>query len=149
MSPELAEAVDVALRIDPRQRYPTAAEMSRALQEGARGIAPGAGTAIVPPAGATAQTVVAHDPRTRVTPRQPRQGQPRREPEPEPERTPLNRRRIAAGLIAGLLIAVVIVVVVLSLQSNGTVQLQHPDRFSRDFPTALQQLTNLINNNTA
>ena len=149
VSPELAEAVDVALRIDPRQRYPTAAEMSRALQEGARGIAPGAGTAIVPPAGATAQTVVAHDPRTRVTPRQPRQGQPRREPEPEPERTPLNRRRIAAGLIAGLLIAVVIVVVVLSLQSNGTVQLQHPDRFSRDFPTALQQLTNLINNNTA
>ena len=78
VSPELAEAVDVALRIDPRQRYPTAAEMSRALQEGARGIAPGAGTAIVPPAGATAQTVVAHDPRTRVTPRQPRQGQPRR-----------------------------------------------------------------------
>jgi len=152
VSPELAEAVDVALRIDPRQRYPTAAEMARALQEGARGIAPGAGTAIVPPAGATAQTAVAHDPRTRVagvTPRQPRQGQPRREPEPEPERSPVNRRRIAAGLIAGLVIAVVIVVVVLSLQSNGTVQLRHPDSFSRDFPNALQQLTDLINSNTA
>ena len=152
VSPELAEAVDVALRIDPRQRYPTAAEMARALQEGARGIAPGAGTAIVPPAGATAQTAVSHDPRTRVagvTPRQPRQGQPRREPEPEPERSPVNRRRIAAGLIAGLVIAVVIVVVVLSLQSNGTVQLRHPDSFSRDFPNALQQLTDLINSNTA
>ena len=152
VSPELAEAVDVALRIDPRQRDPTAAEMARALQEGARGIAPGAGTAIVPPAGATAQTAVAHDPRTRVagvTPRQPRQGQPRREPEPEPERSPVNRRRIAAGLIAGLVIAVVIVVVVLSLQSNGTVQLRHPDSFSRDFPNALQQLTDLINSNTA
>ena len=55
VSPELAEAVDVALRIDPRQRYPTAAEMARALQEGARGIAPGAGTAIVPPLVAAAR----------------------------------------------------------------------------------------------
>ena len=41
--PELASAVGVALRIDPRQRYPTAAEMARALEEGARGIEPGHG----------------------------------------------------------------------------------------------------------
>ena len=54
VSPELAAAVDVALRIDPRQRYPTAAEMARALDEGERGIEPGHGTAIVPPAGPTA-----------------------------------------------------------------------------------------------
>jgi serine/threonine protein kinase len=152
VSPQLADAVDVALRIGPRQRYPTAAEMARALQEGARGIPPGEVTAIVPPAAASPQTAVAHDERTRVagvTPRQPRQGVPRRDPAPEPEPAPVQRRRLAAALIAGLVIAVVIVVVVLSLQSNGTVQLQHPGTFSREFPTALQQLTNLINNNTA
>jgi serine/threonine-protein kinase len=160
VSAELADAVDVALRIDPRQRYPTAVEMARALQEGARGIAPGEGTAIVPPAGASAQTAIARDERTRVahddrtrvagvTPRQPRQGQPRREPAPEPEPSPVRTRRIAAALIAGLLIAVVIIVVALSLQSNGTVQLQHPGTFSKSFPTALQQLTNLINSNTS
>jgi eukaryotic-like serine/threonine-protein kinase len=49
VAPELASAVAIALRIDPRERYPTAAEMSRAIEEGARGIAPGSGTAVVPP----------------------------------------------------------------------------------------------------
>ena len=46
--PELARAVEVAMRIDPRQRYPTAAEMGRAIEEGAKGVDPGSGTAIVP-----------------------------------------------------------------------------------------------------
>jgi serine/threonine-protein kinase len=161
VSPELAAAVDVALRIDPRLRYPTAVEMARGLEEGARGIPPGSGTAIVPPGGPTAQTVIAPDDRTRVahdertrpaggvTPRQPRQGQPRREPEPEPERSPVRNRRIAAVAIAVVLVAVLVVVVVLSLQSNATVVLLHPDRFSRNFSNALQQLTDLINSNTS
>ena len=48
-----------------------------------------------------------------------------------------------------MVVAVVVVVVVLSLQSNGTVQLMHPGTFSKSFPKALQQLTNLINSNTA
>ncbi|MGA3362806.1 MAG: protein kinase [Solirubrobacteraceae bacterium] len=161
VSPELAAAVDVALRIDPRQRYPTAVEMARALEEGARGIPPGSGSAIVPP-GPAAATVVAHDDRTRVvpeertrvaaplTPRQPRQGQPRREAPPESEPpSPIRNRRIVAGLIAAVVVAVVVVVVVLSLQSNGTVELMHPATFSRNFSKALQQLTNLINSNTS
>jgi hypothetical protein len=72
VTPELASAVDIALRIDPRERYPTAAEMSRAIEEGARGIEPGAGTAVVPPLRSRetvaldrAQTVIAGGERTR------------------------------------------------------------------------------------
>jgi len=49
VTPEFASAVGIALRINPRERYPTAAEMARALDEGARGIPPGSGTAVVPP----------------------------------------------------------------------------------------------------
>jgi hypothetical protein len=105
--------------------------------------------------------VIAPDDRTRVTPdersrpagavtpRQPRQGQPRREPEPEPEHSPVRNRRIAAAAIAAVLVAVVVVVIVLSLQSNATVVLLHPDHFSKNFQDALQQLTDLINSNTS
>ena len=49
VTPELAAAVDVALRLDPQLRYPTAVDMGRALEDGARRVRPGAGRAIVPP----------------------------------------------------------------------------------------------------
>jgi serine/threonine-protein kinase len=49
VKPELSSAVAVALRIDPQLRYPTAIDMGRALEDGARGIRPGSGRAIVPP----------------------------------------------------------------------------------------------------
>jgi serine/threonine protein kinase len=159
VSPELSAAVGVALRIDPRQRYPTASEMGRALDEASRGIAPGSGTAIVPPAGPNATTALlgrsgapAPDERTRVagvTPRQPRPGQPRQQPQPEPQSSPVRARRIAAALVAAAIIIVVVVVIVLSVQSNGTVQLQNPAGFSNHFQDALQQLTNLVNSNTS
>ncbi|MCW2971161.1 MAG: serine/threonine protein kinase, partial [Solirubrobacterales bacterium] len=41
VGPELADAVAIALALDPRERYQTAREMGRALQDGAHGIAPG------------------------------------------------------------------------------------------------------------
>ena len=40
VSPELADAVAIALALDPRDRYQTAREMGRALSDGANGIAP-------------------------------------------------------------------------------------------------------------
>src|SRR5271170_1368150 len=43
VTPELAGAVAVALRIEPHLRYPTAVEMGRALEDGYKGIRPGAG----------------------------------------------------------------------------------------------------------
>ncbi|HEX4032869.1 MAG TPA: protein kinase [Solirubrobacteraceae bacterium] len=158
VTPEFARAVDIALRIDPRQRYPTAAEMATALGEGARGIAPGAGTAVVPPALSSSTTVAVPDQRTRVattdrthvatvTPRQPRQGQVRRpavEQRPAPK---LNTGRIAAVVGAIAVIAIIVVVVIISSQTSNTVQLLHKP-FSSHFGTAYNQLQTLINNNT-
>jgi serine/threonine-protein kinase len=153
VTPELASAVDIALRIDPRQRYPTAVEMGHALEEGARGIAPGSGTAVVP----AATTVLAPDPRTRVatprgggqavTPRQPRAGQLRHEHEQEKPRPKPRTGRIAAALGAVALVVVVIVVVVLSSQSSSGVQLQHGS-FLTSFDGVFRQLTTLIQENS-
>ena len=38
---ELADAIAIALALDPRDRYQTAREMGRAIDDGARGISPG------------------------------------------------------------------------------------------------------------
>ena len=40
VSPELADAVAIALALDPRERYQTAREMGRAISDGAHGISP-------------------------------------------------------------------------------------------------------------
>src|SRR3989442_6440524 len=48
VGPELADAVAIALALDPRARYQTAREMGRALHDGARGIPPGERTAAAP-----------------------------------------------------------------------------------------------------
>ena len=154
VSPELADAVGVALRIDPRERYPTAVEMAHALEEGSRGIEPGSGTAIVPPRSArsaSSTTVLARDERTRVavgvTPRQPRQGVARREPA---QQTPphSNAGRIAALLVALVIVAAAVVAIVLSIQPSGKVQL-HPSGYSGDFQSVLSQLNSLIDANTS
>jgi len=110
--PELAAAVDVALRLEPHLRYPTALDMGRALEDGARGVRPGAGAAIVPPlpgelADETDVTVVAERRReaaavaggesTRIVqvarPREPRVGPPRSELDRRTAQRPQQRRR--------------------------------------------------------
>jgi len=168
VSPELGAAVAIALRIDPRERYPTAAEMGRALAEGARGIAPGAGTAVVPPtrvvAATSAQTAIATDDRTRplgggaarpgatvVTPRQPRPGAPRGvgEPADDRHRPPARRapgnRRLAAVAIGLLVIAAAVIAIVLALQPSNHVHLQ--SSFGHSAQTVINQLTQLIQTN--
>jgi serine/threonine protein kinase len=152
VSPQLGRAVDIALRIDPRQRYPTAVEMAHALEEGARGIAPGSGTAVVPPRDSNSTTVIARDERTRVVsgvkPRQPRPGQVRREQPPEKPPPPSRAGRIAALVVALLVIAAAVTAIVLALQPSGKVQLQ-TGSFSTDAQTAVQQLSTLIQNNSS
>src|SRR5271165_1029888 len=44
VGPELADAIAIALALDPHDRYQTAREMGRAIDDGARGISPGAPT---------------------------------------------------------------------------------------------------------
>jgi eukaryotic-like serine/threonine-protein kinase len=151
VTPELARAVDVALRIDPRHRYPTAIEMAHAIEEGVRGIAPGSGSAIVPLAATASTVVVAGEPHTRVatvTPRQPRQGQPRREPVEAAPPPTLRRGRILALIAAIAVIAIVVVVVALSVQSGNSVQLQQGP-FLKSFGGVYSQLNELVGNNSA
>jgi serine/threonine-protein kinase len=137
VGPELADAVAIALSLDPRDRYQSAREMGRALGDGANGIAPGerAGGARAPEA--TEATSVLTSPRSRadapgrveastraVTPRRPRAGPPRLDPanvQPtgasagaeKPRRARRRGRRLLLGMFALLLLAVAIVVVVL------------------------------------
>jgi serine/threonine-protein kinase len=132
VGPELADAVALALALDPRERYQTAREMGRAIDDGARGIAPEE-----PPGGArggrgpstAATSLLATGPRGSghgtsagaVTPRRPRPG-PTRQPAPvvapasaSPGRRAGRRgRRLLFALLVLLTIAVVIAVAVVA-----------------------------------
>jgi eukaryotic-like serine/threonine-protein kinase len=137
VSPELADAVAVALALDVPDRYQTAREMGRALSDGARGIAPperltGGGAAPATQAtsllartrGTSGSGAPDRPPTTprAITPRRPRQGPPR---DPAPVSAPVRasagprraRRSAASTLVLGVLalaaLAVVIVAVVL------------------------------------
>ncbi len=140
--PELAEAVAIALALDPRDRYRDAREMGRAVSDGQRGIAPvepaedvgqpgragrhhataatsllAAGAAGAGAAGATARTRAL----TRggnVAPRQPRPGPAPRRPEPvaaaSAGRGSSRGRRLFMTLFGLLLLVVVIVAIILA-----------------------------------
>jgi serine/threonine protein kinase len=131
VGPELADAVAIALALDPRERYQTAREMGRAMRDGARGVSPvepsAAGARGAP---ATAATSLLRSSRggradaaaaTRaVTPRRPRPGPARRQaPVAEPARAASAPRRRSRGnrllltLLALLALAVAIVAIVL------------------------------------
>jgi serine/threonine-protein kinase len=124
VGPELADAVAVALALDPRDRYESAREMRRALHDGARGISPqdrGATRA----APATEATSVLSSPRAQtsqtrvVTPRRPRPGPARTGSTPPPalEGAPAQaqRRRGNGRLIAALLGLVVVALAVVAI----------------------------------
>jgi serine/threonine-protein kinase len=165
VTPELAEAVAIALRLDPATRYATAEEMGRAIEDGANGIAPqppaGAGRAERPATSAT--TVLDGDESsTRVVrgtpapvaaaPRQPRQGPPRR---PPPQQPPAGRPAAGSGRL-GRVIAVVVglilivgLIAVLVLAGGGTkgkVTIRSVNK--GDVPTVVTQLDSLIDANT-
>src|SRR6202790_5273625 len=139
VGPELADAIAIALALDPRGRYQTAPEMGRAISDGARGIAPpehprGASGAPVTqatsllarsPASAGARSSKQASTSTgAITPRRPRPGPPREEARiAAPSRAPTadargrarrsTSSRLLLGLLALLLLAAVIVAVVL------------------------------------
>jgi serine/threonine protein kinase len=165
--PELASAVAVALRIEPHLRYPTAVEMGRALADGAKGIAPGSGSAIVPPlpGALPATTVSKGKDETRVVqtvPRAPRQG-PRRQPsQPAPARSQSTGRQLAPrspasppnettrviAVLAGIVAVVVIaVVIILSFGGGADNTLRLQPGFSTNAPTAIDQMQNVVDNN--
>jgi eukaryotic-like serine/threonine-protein kinase len=150
IKPELALAVDVALRLDPTSRYPTAVDMGRALEDGARGVRPGSGAAIVPPLPGELRdeteatvissrgrdvTAVAGPDATRVSgavrAREPRQGPPRDAESRPPARAPQGRRppippdrthdnRRLVALLAGIAVAVVAAAVIILSLGGGS-----------------------------
>ena len=139
VSPELADAVAMALALDPRDRYQTAREMGRALSDGVHGIAPAQQPAGVRGSPATQATSVLKrgDPSAgarrperasaatgAITPRRPRPGPPKKQaPAVAPIREASGRggrrggrslsSRLFLSLFALLLLAAAIVAVVL------------------------------------
>jgi serine/threonine-protein kinase len=124
VNPELADAVAMALALDPRERYRTANEMRRALHDGARGIPParpGDTAATRPLSGEThATTVLAGGRRgartapTAVATRRPRQGPPRSRPAAAgPAPRARQRRSTSRGRLAGILLGLIAVALVI------------------------------------
>jgi serine/threonine protein kinase len=166
--PELAEAVAIALALDPRERYQTAREMGRALSDGANGISPLTDDDRAREAPATSATTVLGAARrpggrgakgsgTAVTPRQPRAGEPRRtpaksgaaaQPAQAPARGPRRRRgRLLGALVALLVLIVVIVAVVIATAPSPTKVVLRNVVYS-DVQQAASALKQLVSENT-
>jgi serine/threonine-protein kinase len=172
VGPELAEAVAIALALDPRERYQTAREMGRAISDGADGIAP-----LEPPLGdrsanprpATQATSVlaggasgarAATAKTTVSPRQqrprpggsPRPGaSPRPSPRPvtaaPPRRARRGSRRLALVLFCLLALAGVIAAIV-AVTAPAPTRVQLRNVVYTDVEQASQALKQLVNENT-
>jgi serine/threonine-protein kinase len=163
VGPELADAVAIALALDPRDRYQTAREMGRALQDGLAGIAPGERPSARRGTPAThATTVMASDSgaRARATapatlaPRQPRQGPPRRKQaaaapaaRAASARPRRRRSRVLPLLLALLALALVIVAIVLITTPSPT-RVVLRNVFQNDVQQASSALKSLVSENT-
>jgi serine/threonine protein kinase len=158
----LADAVERALELEPHERYASADEMRRALHDGARGVAPAAGSA-----GTAATSVVAPGEPTAATraipSERPRRIEPQAPPTPPPSyervpESPLRSRRdepVARGsgpwkglglvLVAGL-IAAAIAFGLGSSQGDGSVEISPIDGGS--VSELVEDMNQLIDDNT-
>jgi eukaryotic-like serine/threonine-protein kinase len=161
VSPELADAVAIALALDPRDRYQTAREMGRAVSAAQRGVPP------VEPAGGGARgrrdteatsvlAAAAGHERSgarggAVAPRRPRPGPAPRRAEleaPAPARRRRGRgRRLFGALFALLVLAVAIVAVVLATAPSPTRIVLRNVVYS-DVEQAAASLRQLVSENT-
>jgi eukaryotic-like serine/threonine-protein kinase len=159
VGPELADAVAVALALDPRDRYQTAREMGRALRDGANGISPGERRAPTRGAPATQATSVlatgrkATRPTRTLAARQPRPGPKREAPAARPVRAaaaPARRRRanrLLISLLALLAIAVAIIAIVL-LSAPAQTRVVLRNVVYSDVQQAASALKQLVSENT-
>jgi serine/threonine protein kinase len=157
VTPELAEAVALALALDPRDRYESAREMGRAINDGAHGISPAEPrTSSRGTAHATEATSVltrahsASDKRGAVAPRQPRRG-PAREAAPVPVAAAPRRRsggsRLMIGVLALLALGgVIAAIVVLSAPASTKITLRNV--VYEDAQESAEALKQLVNENT-
>jgi serine/threonine-protein kinase len=131
VNPELADAVAIALALDPRDRYQTARDMRRGLSDGAAGIPPAepirSHGRTAPPTQATSvlsagrkeAAPAAQASTGSVAPRRPRPGPARERPaaapvaSAPPRAASAGRKRLLIALLAVLALVVVIVAVVI------------------------------------
>lgn len=160
VTPELAEAVAIALALDPRERYDSSREMGRAVSDGALGISPNEQRG--PARGARQATEAtsvlasatrAHDPsdaRGAVVPREPRRGPTRAAPPvvatASPRRKSGTRRLMIAVLALFALIGVIAAIVVLSSPAPTKITLRNV--FYNDAQESAEALKQLVNENT-
>jgi serine/threonine-protein kinase len=162
---ELADAVAIALALDPRDRYQTAREMGRALQDGLRGIGPGERPNARRGAPATqATTVMARDqgatrrgataPTAAIAPHRPRQGPPRRRtPAVEPAghaapSRPRRRRRRLFPLVLALLALALVIIAVVVITAPSTTRVVLRNVVYNDVQQASAALKSLVSENT-
>jgi serine/threonine-protein kinase len=159
VTPELAEAVAIALALDPRERYDSAREMGRAISDGALGISPNEhrGPARSARQATEATTVLAsatrtHDPSDAqgvVVPRQPRRGPARATPQAvatTPPRRNSGARRLMIAVLALLaLVGVIAAIVVLSSPAPTKITLRNV--FYNDAQESAEALKQLVNEN--
>jgi eukaryotic-like serine/threonine-protein kinase len=166
VGPELAEAVAIALALDPRDRYQTAREMGRAISDGADGISP-----VQPPLGdPTAQTrpatqatsVLAGGARgagaaTAKTSVSPGQARARRSDSPRPSPRPATAaparrarrgpRRLALVLLSLLALAGVVAIIV-AVTTPAPTRVVLRNVVYSDVEQASQALKQLVSENT-
>jgi serine/threonine protein kinase len=161
VGPELADAVAIALALDPRDRYSTAREMKRGLSDGAKGIAPAEHRGPVRGAAATeATSILAAGRRPTSAPasgtvaaRRPRPGPARTKAPPvEAARgaAPPRRRgnsRLVMALLALLAVALVVVAVVLVTAPTST-KVTLRNVVYQDVQQATSALKQLVSENT-
>jgi serine/threonine-protein kinase len=160
VSPELAEAVAVALALDPHDRYHTAREMRRALSEGAKGIAPSlqrsAPPRVAPVTHATSVLAPGRRPTapaSAVTPRRPRQGPPGAQaPIAQPAGSSARSRRhgrsrLLIALLALLTLALLIVAAVV-ITAPGSTRVVLRNVVYNDVQQTSAALKQLVSENT-
>ncbi len=156
VSPELADAVAIALALDPRERYATARDMGRAMADAMRGIPPeepATGARGAPATQATsllATTTRGQDrtaPRGAVTPRQPRQGPPRAQAPVAEAPRKSNAGRVWAAVFVTLVLAVAVAAVLFATTPPATTIRIH-NVVHKDVSKAATSLQELVSENT-
>jgi eukaryotic-like serine/threonine-protein kinase len=166
VGPELADAIAIALALDPRDRYQTAREMGRGIEDGARGISPGepidargggpatAATSLLATAGPHGGERGGGSAAGAVTPRRPRQGPARQAQVAAPASavsasSPAGRRRgrLLPAILVLLAIVVAIVAVVIATAPAPTKVVLRNVVYS-DVQQASSALKQLVSENT-
>jgi serine/threonine-protein kinase len=160
VTPELADAIAIALALDPRERYENAREMGRAISDGAHGISPAEprGVASATAHATEATSVLASATRAQgaskraraVVPRQPRPGPPRASTRKPVAAAPPRRSRasrLTMSLLALLALGgVIAAIVVLSAPAPTKITLRNV--FYNDVQESAEALKQLVGENT-